>query len=216
MKILLTIAILCLPLAADPRPTYDIAVKYRIDAGQAAVTRPARTGTGSPNGRDACASLGELYFQSDAAAGANMWGCTTTGDSSTAVWTLQGGGAAVRRTITAGFVNGGSTLASGTTFPQYAVCTTLAVAGTIQAYTIQVNAGGVTFKLWKNSSASALPTVSDSISTSGFSISGATKVHSATLTDLSTTSLSAGDNLCVQLSAVSGAPTDAKLILEYQ
>lgn len=216
MKTLLSIILLCLPAAAEQRATYDIGVKYRIDAGQAAITRPVRTGTGSPNGRDACSGAGEMYFQTDAAPGSSIWGCTTAGAANTAVWTLQGGGTAITRTITAGFINGGSALSAGTMFPKYAVCTTMASAGTFQAYTIQVDVGAATFKLWKNSNSSALPTAGDSISTSGFSISGATRAHSTTLTDLSSTSFSAGDNVCVQLAAVSGGTTDAKLILEYQ
>lgn len=210
MKQLLALLVLCAPAMAQ-RPTYDIGVRYRIDAGAASITRPNRTGTGSPVGRDGCSSVGETYFQSDATAGKNLFYCTTTGAAGTAVWTPQ----TALRTISAGFVNGGSALTAGTTFPQYAVCTTAAGAGTLVGYTIQVDTGTATFKLWKNSSATALPTVSDSISTSGFAISSGTKVHSTTLTDLASTTFAAGDNLCVQLSAVSGSATDAKIILEY-
>jgi hypothetical protein len=46
------------------------------DASQAARTNVNRSGTGSPNGRDQCTRLGESYFQTDAAAGQNIWYCT--------------------------------------------------------------------------------------------------------------------------------------------
>jgi len=210
MRQLFAVFLFCLPAMAQ-RPTYDVAIKYRIDAGGASITRPNRTGTGSPAGRDGCSVVGETYFQSDATPGKNLFYCTTTGDSGTAVWTAQ----TALRVISAVFSGAGSALTAGTTVPQYAACTTLAGAAKLMGYSILVDTGTATFKVWKNSSATAIPTVSDSISTSGFSIASGTKVHSTTLTDLSTTTFAAGDNLCVQLSAVSGSVTDAKLILEY-
>jgi len=50
-------------------------------------TGPNRTGTGSPAGRDACMWLGESYFQTDAAAGQNVWYCTALPGT----WTNNGG-----------------------------------------------------------------------------------------------------------------------------
>ena len=47
------------------------------DASQAARTNVNRGGTGSPNGRDQCNRVGESYFQTDAAAGQNVWYCTS-------------------------------------------------------------------------------------------------------------------------------------------
>ena len=96
MRYILTIIILCLPVIGQQRATYDIGVKYRIDAGTAAITRPSRTGAGSPAGRDACSFPGETYFQTDAAAGQNIWGCTREGSSDVAVWKLMGNGYPVR------------------------------------------------------------------------------------------------------------------------
>ena len=52
---------------------------------------PYRAGTGSPNGRDNCVKIGEMYAQSDATAGSNSWMCTAPGTPG--VWTLQGNGA---------------------------------------------------------------------------------------------------------------------------
>jgi hypothetical protein len=65
--------------------------KGAVDAHGATKTLPHRSGTGSPNGRDNCATIGETFFQTDATAGSNSWGCTGTGTPGT--WTLQGGGA---------------------------------------------------------------------------------------------------------------------------
>jgi len=62
------------------------------DNHAATKTLPHRSGTGSPNARDNCATVGESYFQTDAAAGSNIFGCTATGTPGT--WTVQGGSAA--------------------------------------------------------------------------------------------------------------------------
>jgi hypothetical protein len=59
-----------------------------IDLHGSTKTLPNRSGTGSPNGRDNCATVGETYFQTDATAGQNVWGCTTVGSPGT--WTVEG------------------------------------------------------------------------------------------------------------------------------
>src|SRR5580700_11430295 len=46
------------------------------DASHAARTNVNRQGVGSPNGRDQCNRVGESYYQTDAAAGQNVWYCT--------------------------------------------------------------------------------------------------------------------------------------------
>lgn len=61
-----------------------------VDAHGATKTLPHRTGQGSPVSRDACSTIGETYFQSDATAGSNTFACTAAG--SPGVWSLQGGG----------------------------------------------------------------------------------------------------------------------------
>jgi len=89
---LLTVLGLALVLAGMlAQTTYQSPVlKGTADSHNAAKTLPHRTGTGSPNARDACATVGETYFQTDATAGSNSWGCTTIGTPGT--WTLQGSG----------------------------------------------------------------------------------------------------------------------------
>lgn len=61
-----------------------------VDSHGASKTLPHRTGTGSPVARDACATIGETYFQTDATAGSNSFACTATGTPGT--WSLQGSG----------------------------------------------------------------------------------------------------------------------------
>ncbi|MGC9952616.1 MAG: hypothetical protein ABSF64_40300 [Bryobacteraceae bacterium] len=71
------------------------------DMSHAALTNPNRQNTGSPNGRDQCNRLGESYFQTDAAAGQNVWYCT----SLPSTWTNVAGvpsGASLPATCTVG------------------------------------------------------------------------------------------------------------------
>jgi hypothetical protein len=60
-----------------------------VDAHTSTKTLPNRSGTGSPVGRDNCATVGETYFQTDASAGFNNWACTVVGSPGT--WTLESG-----------------------------------------------------------------------------------------------------------------------------
>jgi hypothetical protein len=68
------------------------------DASQAARTNVNRSGTGSPNGRDQCNRLGESYFQTDAAAGQNLWYCTALPST----WTNQSSGSGTVTSFSAG------------------------------------------------------------------------------------------------------------------
>src|ERR1017187_7286053 len=87
-----------------------------VDNHAAVKTLPHRSGTGSPNARDNCATAGETYFQTDATAGSNSWACTATGTPGT--WTLQGTGAvASTSAVLKGNGAGGAVAApSGTDF----------------------------------------------------------------------------------------------------
>ncbi|MGH9661536.1 MAG: hypothetical protein ACRD96_23515, partial [Bryobacteraceae bacterium] len=58
----------------------------RVDFSQAAQTRPVKTGTALP---PACLA-GEMFFKTDATAGANLNGCTSTN-----TWTQLGGSGGV-------------------------------------------------------------------------------------------------------------------------
>ncbi|MGH3430900.1 MAG: hypothetical protein ACRDQZ_25580 [Mycobacteriales bacterium] len=75
----------------------------------------------------------------------------------------------------------------------------------ITAYNLAVDAGTITVKFWKIARGTAIPTVSNSISTSGVSISTGTAVHSTTLSDFTATSVAAGDVMAMNVTAASGA-----------
>ena len=103
----------------------------------------------------------------------------------------------------AGFVvdGGGSAVSTG----KVKGFTTIRQAGTITAWNIAVDTGTCTIKVWKVATGTAVPTVSDSINTSGVSISTGTYIRSTTLTDFTTTSVAVNDIIAYEITAVSGA-----------
>lgn len=123
----------------------------------------------------------------------------TTGDSGTVTPTMMSNNAKTSQ-ITAIFDGGGSAVTSGSTV--YIPCT---FGASIIAYTIMVDTGTCTVKTWKVATGTAIPTVTDSISTSGVAISTGTAIRSTTLTDFTTTTITANDMLAFNISAISGA-----------
>ena len=105
------------------------------------------------------------------------------------------------------FDGGGSALAAGTAY------VTVPFACTISAINILVDTGTATFTTWRKANGAALPTVSDSISTSGISITSGTALHSTTVSDFTATSISANDIIGIRLNTVSSA-TWAQYIVE--
>ena len=77
--------------------------------------------------------------------------------------------------------------------------------GTITGYYITADQGTLTFKTWKVATGTAVPTVSNSISTSGVSLSTGTAIKSSTTSDFTTTTITAGDIIAFQITAVSAA-----------
>lgn len=106
--------------------------------------------------------------------------------------------------------NNGSALSTGTLdfAPQ------IPTGATLTAFSISVDTGTATVKFWKKATGTAIPTVADVINTSGVSISTGTHVRSTTMTDFTTTSVSANDIFRCDLTAVSGA-TWINVQLEY-
>jgi hypothetical protein len=89
---------------------------------------------------------------------------------------------------------------------------TLPQACTISGWAIAVNAGTATFDIWKISSGTAIPTVSNSITASAQpTIASGTVAQSTTLTGWST-SVSANDIVAINLQTVATA-TFASLVL---
>jgi hypothetical protein len=97
---------------------------------------------------------------------------------------------------------GGTALTSGANSTEYV---TVPFACTIAGVDILADAGTATFKFWKIATGTAIPTSSNSINTSGISLSTGTALHTATLTDFTTTAISANDILAANISAVSTA-----------
>ncbi len=77
-------------------------------------------------------------------------------------------------------------------------------ASTITGWSLVVDAGTATVKVWKISSGTAKPTVANVINTAGVSISTGTAVISSTTSDFTTTAVAAGDIFAFEITAISG------------
>lgn len=110
-----------------------------------------------------------------------------------------GGGAASSHHGLAATFSGNSVSAGATVY------LTVPFACTINGWNITADQGTATIKLWKAATGTAVPTVSNSISTSGFSLASGTAVHSTNVSDLTTTTVSANDIIGFNLFAVSGS-----------
>lgn len=97
---------------------------------------------------------------------------------------------------------GGSAITAGSTATAYV---TVPFACTITAWNLLVDAGTVTVKFWKIATGTAIPTVTQSINTSGVAISSGTAIHSATLTDFTSTSVALNDIVAMNVSTVATA-----------
>ena len=82
---------------------------------------------------------------------------------------------------------------------------TVPFACTLGAWNILADAGTVTVKTWKVATGTAIPTSANSISTSGVSLATGTAIHSTTMTDFTTTAVSANDIMAAAITAVSTA-----------
>jgi len=80
------------------------------------------------------------------------------------------------------------------------------VACTIIGYHIEADAGTATVKTWRVATGgTAIPTVTESISTSGVALSSGTAVSSTTVSDWTSTAIAAKDRIAFNLSAVATA-----------
>jgi hypothetical protein len=80
-------------------------------------------------------------------------------------------------------------------------------ACTLQNWSIiSTTAETVTFKVWRVATGgTAIPTVSNSINTSGISLSSDTAVYSETLTDFTSTAIAANDIIAANITAVTAS-----------
>src|SRR4051812_17139804 len=104
-------------------------IRGRWDAHSATATIPDRAGTGSPDGRDACAQIGESYYQTDGVAGNRMWRCSVVGVLGT--WVQEAGATG----------NTGATGPSGPTGPT-GVTGPTGLAATINVGTVTTGSAG--------------------------------------------------------------------------
>lgn len=78
-------------------------------------------------------------------------------------------------------------------------------AGTITAWSIGIiGSGTCTVKVWKIATGTAAPTSANSINTSGVSLATGTYIRSTTLTDFTTTTVTANDIFGFEITAISG------------
>ncbi len=87
------------------------------------------------------------------------------------------------------------------------------VSGTITGWDFVADTGTATVQVWKIAAGTAAPTVSNSINTSGVALATGTAIESTTVTDFTTTTVTAGDIFAFNLSAVSGS---TKLYFDIQ
>jgi hypothetical protein len=104
----------------------------------------------------------------------------------------------------------GSALTVASTTTDYIA--TVPFACTLSAWDIAVDAGTVTWKVWRVNAGTAIPTSANSINTSGISLSTGTAVHSTTMSDFTSTAIAAGDRLGANITAVATAKM-ANLVL---
>ena len=108
----------------------------------------------------------------------------------------------------------GSSKTSGITTGKIKGYFTVDYSGAITGYTLsKLDGTSLTIKFWKKADGTALPTVADSINTSGLTLSG-DHVRSSTVSDFTTTTVTAGDVFAVQITAVTGTVTDFAGTLE--
>jgi hypothetical protein len=95
-------------------------------------------------------------------------------------------------------------LTSGTTTASVRYMT-IPFGCTINAYNLAIDTGTITVKFWKVATGTAIPTSGNSINTSGVAISSGTAIHSTTLSDFTTTTVTANDIMAMDITAVSSA-----------
>lgn len=108
----------------------------------------------------------------------------------------------------------GSALTVASTTTDYV---TVPFGCTVNAYSLALAPSGtVTVKFWKIASGTNIPTVGNSINTSGVSISSGTAAHSTSLGDFTSTTITANDILAMNVTAVSGATSFVNGVLGCQ
>jgi|SRR5665213_292024 len=95
------------------------------------------------------------------------------------------------------------------TLPVVASCT-------IRGYQLAMasgDSGTITVKFWKVATGTAVPTISNLISTVGLSIASGTAITSSTVTDFTTTAVATNDMIVMTVTAVSGTVSTITAVL---
>lgn len=208
---------------------YTISATSSTPASGTAAARPACSG----------GTLGTLYYATDTfaltpcVAETAAWGAalntsgkvaiilnTTTGsidtyDSTSGLTTGRGN----YRQVCSTFNGGGSALASGSSVgTSLDYRPPLQYGGTVVSWTVRVDAGTAGFRVWRTTSATANPTVSDTITTADLAIAANTLLTSTTMTNFTSSvapTLAVGDSIAIQLNAAATA-TWAQFCLNYR
>lgn len=137
----------------------------------------------------------------------------TCADASPVTQCTIGSSGSTVHSIGAGFDGGGSALTSGSTSTTYF---TVPYGCTIQAWNITVDTGTISFDVWKIATGTAIPTSANTILSGGFlAIATGTALHSTSLTDFTTTTVTQNDIFGINIEAVSSA-TKASLVMQCQ
>lgn len=141
--------------------------------------------------------------------GAGLGTVTTSGSPASPQFTCFSGSTAITNctipraiSFTIGDPSNSTALTSGSTTTDYV---TVPFGCSIAAFNVLIDTGTITVKFWKIATGTAIPTSSDSINTSGVSISSGTAIHSTTLSDFTNTTVAANDILAMNVPTVSGA-----------
>lgn len=124
------------------------------------------------------------------------------------VWTEAENTSAAYQTTAAAANNKKRTIGFSTTSPttgQQGSYVVTPCAGTITAWNIVADAGTATVKAWKIAAGTTAPTIANVINTSGVSLSSGTAVRSTTLSDFTTTTVTANDIWAFDMTAVATA-----------
>ena len=149
----------------------------------------------SPSGMDARAILGRDLV----VAGTGISGTSSGGSTTLSAPSQEAGFAVAFR---------GTDVAAGAT-----LYLTIPYACTISDWAITSD-GTATITLWRVSDGgNELPNDSDTLNTNGFSLTTGTRIHSTTLTDLSSTSIFAFDTFGINLFAVGGSASHVEFYL---
>ena len=122
-------------------------------------------------------------------------GITAAGTKAVVGGTKDGGGVAISTGKLAGYI-------------------TVPYGATISAWSIAVDVGTCTIKVWKVATGTAVPTAANAINTSGVAISSGTYVRSTTVTDFTSTTITANDILAFNIEAVAGGCTQLTFTIE--